>query len=70
MMIFDGFTGYSDQELDEMKKQWKAAGFKVNDRRKWRNRIFRKSPKRGLTGIWYNIKTKHYEEKNPEDVGR
>lgn len=39
-----------------------ALGVKVKDRRKWRNRIFRKKSK-GLTGIWYNVKTRQYEKR-------
>ena len=31
MILFDGFTGYADKELDELVVKWRASGIKINE---------------------------------------
>ncbi len=59
-MFYDGVTGYTDKELDELVVRAKQLGFKVRDRRKWWNRIFYKKAPRHF-GIDWNIKTQKPE---------
>ncbi len=64
-MIYAGFCGYTDEELDKMIKEAKAKGIKVIDRRKWWNRLrymFRKKEK-PVTDVWWNVKTEQPEIK-------
>lgn len=62
-MIYDGFCGNTNEELDKLVKEASAAGIKVIDRRRWWHRLrymFRKKQK-PVSDIWWNVKTQKPE---------
>lgn len=73
-MLYDALTGYTDQELDNIKQKAKKLGAKVIDRRRWWNRLFRKQPHKPI-GVSFNVKTQkpeltkednHAKKRNPK----